>query len=200
MTQPKPLKTRQMTPEEMESRIARFAGLQPQATYYDKDAGIPAAAYETVAARKLFTLMAPSTKAGPMSARPAIVSDDKLSVIIAECPPGNKPMLHAHFFTVEHFMCLSGRFRIRWGDHGEHETFLEPYDMIAVPPAVCRDFTNVSDRTAHLLVLITGSKPEDYNDIGFTPEESARFQAQFGPEVVGKFESIGFTFMKDDAS
>ncbi len=105
-------------------------------------------------------------------------------------------MLHAHFFTVEHFFCLSGRFRIRWGDEGENETFLEPFDLIAVPPGVCRDFTNVSDQTAHLLVLITGRKEEDYNDIGFAPAESARFRQQFGDQVAGKLEAIGFSFLK----
>lgn len=194
------MRTRQVSPQEMSTKIARFATMKPQSTYYNKDKGIPDEAYETVAAKKLFTLMAPSTKAGPMSAKPSIISDDNLSVIIAECPPGNKPMLHAHFFTVEHFMCLSGRFRIRWGDQGEHETILEPYDLIAVPPAVCRDFTNISDQTAHLLVLITGKKPDDYNDIGFTPEESARFKQKFGPDVVHQFEDIGFTFMESKTS
>jgi uncharacterized RmlC-like cupin family protein len=149
-----------------------------------------------VTAKTLYTLMAPSAKAGPMSAQPAILTQDNLSVIVAECPPGDKPMLHAHFFTTEHFFCLSGRFRIRWGDEGEHETVLEPFDLIAVPPGVCRDFTNISDHTAHLLVLITGTKEDDYNDIGFAPSESARFKARFGEQVAGKLEAIGFSFLE----
>lgn len=190
------LPTRQVSPEEMERNIARFSRLKPQSSYYRKDQGIPDAAYETVTAKTLYTLMAPSQKAGPMSATPAILTEDNLSVIIAECPPGDKPMLHAHFFTVEHFFCLSGRFKVRWGDEGEHETLLEPFDMIAVPPGVCRDFTNVSDQTAHLLVLITGRSEEDYNDIGFAPSESRRFKQQFGEDVAGKLESIGFSFLK----
>lgn len=195
MKQVSQLKTRQVSPQEMEDRVARFSRVKPQSAYYSKDAGIPDAAYETVTAKTLYTLMAPSTKAGPMSAQPAILTQDNLSVIVAECPPGDKPMLHAHFFTTEHFFCLSGRFRIRWGDEGEHETVLEPFDLIAVPPGVCRDFTNISDHTAHLLVLITGTKEEDYNDIGFAPSESARFKAQFGEQVAGKLEAIGFSFL-----
>jgi uncharacterized RmlC-like cupin family protein len=190
-------KTIHVSPAEMQERIARFSSLKPQSEYYDKGQGIPGEAYEMVTAKTLYTVMAPSDRSGPMSATPGIVSDDKLSVIIAECPPGDKPMLHAHFFTTEHFFCLKGRFRIRWGDEGEHETILEPYDMIAVPKAVCRDFTNITDETAYLLVLITGEKEDDYNDIGFAPSESARFKAAFGDDVANKLETIGFSFLQE---
>ena len=180
----------------MLKHVVRFKDLEPQSSYYAKDAGIPDEAYRMITARTLYTLMAPSQKAGPMSARPAIVTGENLSVVIAECPPGDKPMLHAHFHTIEHFFCLKGRFRIRWGDQGENETVLEPFDLIRVPKAVCRDFINISDETAYLLVLITGSSEADYNDIGFAPEESKRFKDKFGEEVSEKLESIGFSFMK----
>jgi mannose-6-phosphate isomerase-like protein (cupin superfamily) len=188
-------KTRQVSREEMEARIARFRNLSPQSHIYERQ-GIPRAAYEMVSAKTLYTLMAPSNRAGPMSGTPPVIADDNLSVVIAECPPGNKPMLHAHFKTTEHFFCLSGRFRIRWGDEGEHETVLEPFDMIAVPKSVCRDFTNISDQTAYLLVLITGDNNENYNDIGFTAEESRRFKDRFGDEIAGRLESIGFSFLE----
>ena len=188
--------TRTISPEEMEKQIVRFSDLKPQSSYYATDAGIPAEAYRMISARTLYTLMAPSQKAGPMSARPGIVTGENLSVVIAECPPGDKPMLHAHFHTIEHFFCLKGRFRVRWGDQGEHDTILEPFDLIRVPKGVCRDFINVSDDMAYLLVLITGSSEADYNDIAFAPEESARFKARFGEQVSDKLESIGFSFMK----
>lgn len=192
-------KTISVSPAEMEKRIARFKSLRPQSEYYDKGQGIPGEAYEMVTAKTLYTLMAPSPKAGPMSATPAVIADDKLSVIIAECPPGDKPMLHAHFYTTEHFFCLKGRFKVRWGDRGENETILEPFDMIAVPKAVCRDFTNIGDETAYLLVLITGGAEEDYNDIGFAPDESKKFRDAFGSEVAGRMEEIGFSFLEDTA-
>ena len=38
-----------------------------------------------------------------MAQNPAIVTQDKMSVIIAECPPGNRPPLHAHHQTKETF-------------------------------------------------------------------------------------------------
>jgi uncharacterized RmlC-like cupin family protein len=85
---------------------------------------------------------------------------------------------------------------IRWGDQGENETVLGPFDLIRVPKAVCRDFINISDDSAYLLVLITGSSEADYNDIGFAPEESKRFKDKFGEQVSEKLESIGFSFMK----
>ena len=185
-----------VTPEAMEKRIARFAKARPQRDFYDKEQGIPGEAYEAVTAKILYTLMAPSEQSGPMSATPQVIADDKLSVIIAEVPPGDKPMLHAHFFTTEHFFCLKGRFKVRWGDEGENETFLDPFDMIAVPRAVCRDFTNVTDEAAYLLVLITGDAEEDYNDIGFAPSESEKFKAEFGEEVAQKLETIGFSFLE----
>jgi uncharacterized RmlC-like cupin family protein len=192
-------KTITVSPAEMEKRIARFKALRPQSEYYDKGQGIPGEAYEMVTAKTLYTLMAPSAKAGPMSATPAVIADDKLSVIIAECPPGDKPMLHAHFYTTEHFFCLKGRFKVRWGDRGENESILEPFDMIAVPRAVCRDFTNIGDETAYLLVLITGGAEEDYKDIGFAPGESKKFKETFGKDVTGKMEEIGFSFLEEPA-
>ncbi len=107
-------------------------------------------------------------------------------------------MLHAHFNTTEHFICLSGRFRIRWGDEGQHETYLDPYDMIAVPRGVCRDFTNVTSKLAYLLVIITGGNATDYNDIGIAPSEGQLFKDAYGEDVAEKVESIGFSFLKND--
>jgi len=179
----------------MEAFIARFGAARPQSEFYAKDQGIPDEAYQAVTARTLYTLMAPSKTAGPMSAQPLITADENLSIIIAECPPGDKPMLHAHFHTVEHFFCLKGRFLIRWGDEGESEVYLDEFDMIRVPKAVCRDFTNVTDETAYLLVMITGSSEQDYNDIGFSPSESRDFRGRFGDQVAEKMESIGFSFL-----
>ena len=191
--------TKTLSPEEMKQYIARFGDLRPQSEFYSKDQGIPDAAYQAVTARTLYTLMAPSQKAGPMSAQPLVKAEENLSVIIAECPPGDKPMLHAHFHTFEHFFCLKGQFRIRWGDEGEHEITLNQFDMIRMPKAVCRDFTNITDETAFLLVLITGKSEEDYNDIGFAPSESKDFKERFGDKVAERMESIGFSFLGNEA-
>jgi uncharacterized RmlC-like cupin family protein len=188
------METKQFTPAEMEKYIARFKDMEPQSSGYSDDIGIPKEAYETMTAKTLFLMMSPERQGGPMAQKPAIATEDKMSVIIAECPPGDRPVLHAHHQTKETFFCLDGRFRIRWGDKGEDEIFLEPFDMIAVPPGVVRDFTNVSDDMAHLLVFITGEAEENFNDIEMTPEEAERIRAKFGEEVVDKFRNIGVSF------
>ena len=189
------MKTISVSPQEMQRRIVRFDTLKPQSAMYQDDTGIPREAYELMAAKTLYLLMAPESQGGPMAQKPAIAGEKGLSVIIARCPPGDKPMLHAHFRTHETFMCLTGRFRIRWGDRGEHETDLKPFDMIAVPPGVCRDFTNVSDEEALLLVLITGQSDDDFNDIAVAPEDSKLMLERFGMDVIRKYQKIGTEFM-----
>jgi len=188
------MKTITVTLEEMESRVARFSQISPQSNSYSEEDGIPKEAYEMLTAKTLYLLMSPECQGGPMAHQPAVVTKDKMSVIIAECPPGDRPLLHAHHRTNETFFCLDGRFRIRWGDEGENQTFLEQYDMIAVPPGVVRDFTNVSDKTAHLLVWITGETEDDFNDIEMPPIEAQRLEKKFGNEVLEKFKNIGVSF------
>ena len=188
------MKTITVTLEEMESRVARFSQITPQSNSYSEEDGIPREAYEMLTAKTLYLLMSPECQGGPMAHQPAVVTKDKMSVIIAECPPGDRPLLHAHHRTNETFFCLDGRFRIRWGDEGENQTFLEQYDMIAVPPGVVRDFTNVSDKTARLLVWITGETEDDFNDIEMPPIEARRLEEKFGNEVLNKFKNIGVSF------
>ena len=188
------MKTITVTREEMESRVARFSQISPQSNSYSEEDGIPKEAYEMLTAKTLYLLMSPECQGGPMAHQPAVVTKDKMSVIIAECPPGDRPLLHAHHRTNETFFCLDGRFRIRWGDEGENQTFLEQYDMIAVPPGVVRDFTNVSDKTARLLVWITGETEDDFNDIEMPPIEAQRLEKKFGNEVLEKFKNIGVSF------
>ena len=188
------MKTITVTLEEMERRVARFSQISPQSNSYSEEDGIPKEAYEMLTAKTLYLLMSPECQGGPMAHQPAVVTKDKMSVIIAECPPGDRPLLHAHHRTNETFFCLDGRFRIRWGDEGENQTFLEQYDMIAVPPGVVRDFTNVSDKTARLLVWITGETEDDFNDIEMPPIEAQRLEKKFGNEVLEKFKNIGVSF------
>ena len=66
--------------------------------------------------------------------------------------------------------------------------------MIAVPPGVVRDFTNVSDKTARLLVWITGETEDDFNDIEMPPIEAQRLEKKFGNEVLKKCKNIGVSF------
>lgn len=188
------MKTVNFTQQEMSTRIARFKDLKPQSSSYDAEVGIPAEVYETMTARTLYLLMSPENQGGPMAQAPAVVTQDKMSVIIAECPPGDGPLLHAHQLTRETFMCLDGRFKIQWGDEGENQIELDKYDMIAVPPGVVRRFENISDETGRLLVWINGDSEEEFNDIDHPQVEADRLADQFGDDMLDKLRGIGVTF------
>mgnify|MGYP001393100254 FL=1 len=188
------MKTVNFTQQEMSTRIARFKDLKPQSSSYDAEVGIPAEVYETMTARTLYLLMSPENQGGPMAQAPAVVTQDKMSVIIAECPPGDGPLLHAHQFTRETFMCLDGRFKIQWGDEVENQIELDKYDMIAVPPGVVRRFENISDETGRLLVWINGDSEEEFNDIDHPQVEADRLADQFGDDMLDKLRGIGVTF------
>lgn len=187
------LKTRQMSYEEMLPYLARFKELKPQAPLYE-ELGVTKETYEDINASELLLLMAPKGQGGPMGKGPAIFGMDGLSVVIARCPPGDKPMLHAHMRTCETFMTLKGRFLIRWGDRGEHQTVLEQFDMIAVPPAVYRDFTNITDEEALLLVFVQGKSHDDFNDILFAEEDSQKALQKYGRAALENLKKVGQLF------
>jgi uncharacterized RmlC-like cupin family protein len=112
-------------------------------------------------------------------------------------PPGDKPLLHAHHHKVENFLCLTGAFRIRWGEGGREHIDLKPFDMISVPPGVDRQFENISDADARLLVVITGTSWEDYNDIPMPPEVTELIRNKFGQGVIDAYGERGVTFREE---
>ena len=110
-----------LTPEQMETRVARFNNLQTYQKQNFEAHNIPPGAVEKVTARKVFPVMAPADYQGRSAGAP-VKGPRGLIVSIAECPPHNGPGLHRHLNTVENFFCLSGRFEISWGDEGQHKT------------------------------------------------------------------------------
>jgi uncharacterized RmlC-like cupin family protein len=184
------MKTLNITPEQMERQIARFARLQPQKGEYEKR-GIPIAAFEMLAAKTIYALMAPEGGKG-MTAAASVVGPAGVTVNIVKCPPGNGPMLHAHMKTQESFMALSGRWEVRWGDDAQHATTLEQFDFVAVPPGTARQFKNLSDQDALLLVLVQGE--EALNDFYYSPAVGQQLTERFGSETKAAFERIGFSF------
>lgn len=188
------MKTVNFTHHEMNARVARFRDLKAQSDSHDSSGSIPKEVYEAMTARTLYLLMAPEEQGGPKAQVPAVTTEDKMSVIIAECPPGNGPILHSHKITRETFPCLDGRFKIQWGDEGENELVLEPYDLVAVPPRVVRRFENVSDKTARLLFIVNGDSTTDSNDIEQPQLVADELGSQFGRDAVEKFLAMGFSF------
>jgi mannose-6-phosphate isomerase-like protein (cupin superfamily) len=143
-------------------QVARFRDLAPSSRLF-LDASLPR--YERT------NYMVMGEVGEDREIRAAIPSAD-LHLGIVECAPGMGGALHSHP-TLEVFMALSGHWGIRWGDEGENEVVLEPFDVAAVPAGVMRGFRNVGIEEAHLLAVLSG------RDAG---------EITWHPSVVGKVE------------
>jgi mannose-6-phosphate isomerase-like protein (cupin superfamily) len=190
------MKTWTPNPAEMKTRVVRYGELKPVKQQFNAADGIPAEAYSTVSADETFILMGPSDMRSATGEDPPVIGGDGgdvFTVNIARCPPGNGSPLHAHHYTHETFFCLDGRFQVNWGDRGEHELILEPFDMVAVPPGVTRNFTNISGQTANLLVFIQGER-DRFQDVDLTPDLGEVVMRKFGPDVRRRMEAKGLLF------
>jgi uncharacterized RmlC-like cupin family protein len=178
---------------EMEGRVARFNKLQTYQAQNLKAHGIPPGAIEKVAARRVYPVMAPADYEGRSAAAP-VKGPRGLIVSIAECEPGNGPGLHRHLNTVENFLCLSGRFEIAWGDHGENTLVLEPLDMVSVPRGENRSFRNISDETGRLLVMIVPETNEQVDPVLFAPSLGKEIESEYGKGTLEGLQKIGSKF------
>src|SRR5262245_58813423 len=103
----------------------------------------------------VYVLMGPRTRHGLSLPRPALEDGKGTKLIIVEWPPGDTPvLLPVSPGAEETFVCLKGQVRGRWGEHGQHTAVLDPFDMMAIPRDVCRDFVNLTRETAFLLVML----------------------------------------------
>jgi uncharacterized RmlC-like cupin family protein len=187
------MKTINLTPQQMAARTARFAQLQPYSQQQSDANGIPTGAMEKLTAHRVYPVMVPDSYTGRSENAP-VRGGHNVVLTIAECPPGNGPGLHCHETTTESFFCLSGRFRIGWGDNGENGTILEPLDFVSVPPGVSRDFKNLSDETGRLLVIIETNPAEPTDRIAYSATLGEEVVQEFGPEARQRLEAIGFKF------
>jgi mannose-6-phosphate isomerase-like protein (cupin superfamily) len=182
-----------LSPVEMEGRIARFNKLQTYQRQNFDAHGIPTGAVEKITARRVYPVMAPADYQGRSAGAP-VKGPRGLIVSIAECEPGNGPGLHRHLNTVENFLCLSGRFEIAWGDHGEHKTVLEPLDMISVPRGENRSFRNVAKETGRLLVMIVPETTAQADPISYAPSLANEIENEYGKAALEGLQKIGFKF------
>jgi uncharacterized RmlC-like cupin family protein len=188
----------ELSPEEMQRRqIARFRDLKPtKRDYQIPGVEVPAEAYEMVASKNIYLIMAPKDRARSFS-QPAVVGAEGLEVSIVECPPDSGPPLHVHERTRETFMPLTGSYEVTWGKEGQHRTVLEPFDLFAVPPGEYRAFRNVSDHDAKLLVLVQGDKSDVMNDIFYPKSLAKNVTEKFGAEVWEGFSKLGLRIAED---
>jgi mannose-6-phosphate isomerase-like protein (cupin superfamily) len=189
------MKRQTPTQDEMTVRIARFKEVIPTKSRHFQENGIPEDVIEMMQAKTTRNLMSPGPLPGQLTPQPAVVGGDAgvFRLGIASCPPGQGPGLHVHYKTHETFMALTGRWEIHWGDKGEEKTWLDPFDLIAVPPGVTRRFLNISDVEAHLLVIIQG-KAEEFDDVDRVQETAEAIAKKSGPEMVAKLKSLGWEF------
>jgi len=187
------MRTKSLTPEQMEARVARFNTLQTYQRQNFETHNIPPGAVEKVAARRVYPVMAPADYQGRSAGAP-VKGPRGLIVSIAECEPGNGPGLHRHLNTVENFFCLSGRFEIAWGDHGEHTLVLEPLDMISVPRGANGSFCNISNGFGRLLVLIVPETDEQIDPISYSPSLAKEIENEYGKTALDGLQRIGFVF------
>ncbi|MBO6781720.1 MAG: cupin domain-containing protein [Alphaproteobacteria bacterium] len=189
------MKTVDITPDAMARHIARFAKLKPIENDYAEREGVPPEALRMIAADRIYTIVSEGAAPG------AAVGGGGISVYVLDCPPGDGPAIHAHVETHESFMCLRGRFRIRYGDHGRFETILDENDFIAVPPGVMRQFENVSEtENATLLVIIAGQPEDALRDVYYPPEVGAKLEERFGADAKAGIERMGLQFTAEQGA
>jgi mannose-6-phosphate isomerase-like protein (cupin superfamily) len=148
---------RRMSPEErakydaeVERRLIRFKNLRPNWFSFD-EAKIPGNE------RALFRYVGTGASDSPAFRAPIPVGENcSFAVIIAA--PGKGAPLHAHT-TEEVFIPLTGRWSVYWGDQGQHEVILEPWDCVSVPAPCMRGFRNVGTEDAYLLAVVGGGAP-----------------------------------------
>ena len=192
------VKTWQPTQEEMKTRIARFKDLVSTKAKHAESKGIPVEVLEMITAKSTFNVMSPPGLGGQLSPNPPVIGGDAgvFRLGFVTCPPGNGPGLHVHWKTHETFIAMTGKWEIRWGDKGEERTVIEPFDLIAVPPGVTRQFINISDKDAHLMAIIQG-QPGEFDDVGRVPETAQMIEKKFGREMLDKLLSLGWQFTLD---
>ena len=70
--------------------------------------------------------------------------------------------------TFEILIVLEGEFLITWNDDGLEQLVKKNYEIISIPPDVCRSFTNIGKEKGLLQAIISGGV-HDMIDIAFTP-------------------------------
>lgn len=184
------------TVEEMERTcVARFRNLVPTKAKTHAADGIPPEVIESMRAQSTFSVMSPGPLPGQLSPPPVVRGGDAgvFRLGFGGSPPGHGPLLHQHNRTVETFVVLSGRWRIKWGSNGERHVDLDPYDLISIPPTVIRALENISDSYANLLVLIQG-KPDEFDDVDRHPSTAGMIESRFGADMLHKLQSLGYSF------
>ena len=148
--------------EEMEQRVARYRNLKASKQAF-VDTRIPE--YE----RDIYNVIGRGvTEDASLTAE--ITDSRYFGITYVGADPGKGAALHAHE-TIEVFIPLTGRWAAVWGEDGDKEIIVEPFDVISFPPGVYRGFRNVGDEHAMLMAII-GSKEttDDGGRVAWAPQ------------------------------
>ncbi len=88
---------------------------------------------------------------------PAITGEHGFTMAVNKVSPGKGAPLHSHT-KPEVFVVLAGQCTFFWGEKGEHEVTLGPWDTISFPTGTMEGFRNVGSEEATLLVVLSGSE------------------------------------------
>ncbi|RYX89600.1 MAG: cupin domain-containing protein [Comamonadaceae bacterium] len=144
------MQIKDVTPEQMESRVARFDQLKYPPDRYP-DSKLPGHV------RKNYLVVGKGLIGkgfnDPMSAIPV---DEGFQMSYVTCEPGNGPRLHNHD-TNETFVAIKGTWRVIWGLEEEHSVDLAEMDVCSMPAYTPRRFINLTPgegRTEGLLLTV----------------------------------------------
>ncbi len=139
---------REVSCEEMLSRTARFDDLTPSPVAF-VDTRLPG--HE----RDIYNVIGAGVTEDA-NLKPAITAVEGFNITYSAAEPGKGAALHSHP-TVEVFIPMSGKWSVYWGDEGENEVILGPWDVVSVPVGVMRGFKNVGAEHAFLMAIIGGT-------------------------------------------
>ena len=139
---------RTVTRQEMLARLAKFRKLRPSKAAF-VDTRLPG--HE----RDIFNVIGQGVTEDA-GLEPAITAVEGFNITYVGAGPGKGAALHAHT-TVEVFIAMTGTWSVYWGDDGESEVTLEPWDVVSVPVGVMRGFRNIGSEHAYLMAILGGT-------------------------------------------
>lgn len=135
--------------DDMLKRVFRF-GEMPASNRAFLDAVIPG--------HNRVLMGALGTGTADQDLRKQVETAENYHIDFIKAEPGNGAALHSHD-SEETFICLTGRWRVSWGDEGEEHVDLGYLDGICCPAGVMREFRNISDETALMMAILGGREP-----------------------------------------
>lgn len=167
----KELDPQNVSVEEMEQFVARFAGLKGSEEAF-VDSHLPG--------HKRFKINLVGMGVVEATDKPELAPNIPLPAYgfnlgMIQAEYGNGAALHAHE-TEEVFMPLVGPWAVIWAtEDGQKEVVLEPFDTISIPMGVYRGFRYVGDGKGTLLTIIGGpdaGKVDWHSDVKSAAEQS----------------------------